>query len=138
MKVLENPKNGAPIRGFVHNKRAYDLPVDTSLPFEDPVANTLLETYGFLHEKHLEGKYVCKHGDYANDTRVAVIAHEKGHKEDPKVEEGKEFITPQEKLDRDRAIRFEDRQRAEDNAAGLEGPGLEEDDGFATRRTGGF
>ncbi len=127
MKTIENPKNGARIRGFVHAKRSYDLPVDTSLPFEDSVAVQLLKTFKFLHEKVLEGKYVCKHGDYANDVKIAVLNHEKGHKGAPVVEQGREYTTPQEQLDDERAARFEDRQIAEDNAAGLEGPGLEVD-----------
>ncbi len=138
MKQIENPKNGAAIKEYVVNKIKYDLLVGETKPFADPVADALLNAYHFLREIKLEGKFVCKFGDYAHDTRIAVISHERGHKEDPPVEQGKEFITPFEQADIDRRERFEDRQRAEDDSAGLEGPGLEEDNEFATGRASRF
>ncbi len=138
MKIIENPEKGAPIKDFLFAKKLYDLGVNETKPFEDKVADRMLEIYGFLREIKLAGKYVCKFGDYANDKKIAVIGHERGHKEEPAVTEGKEFITPMEQQENDRRDRFEDRQRAEDNSAGLEGPGLEEDDSFAARRAGRF
>jgi len=107
MKVLFNPENGASIKNFLFNKRTFAIGVNEKKPFEDAVADRLLETFEFLEEFKPEGKFVCKFGDYANDAHIAVIAHEKGHKEEPAVEEGKDFVTPQELIDEERAGRMQ-------------------------------
>jgi hypothetical protein len=130
MKVIKNPENGAPIRDFLYQKRLYDLSVDEKKLFEDEVAQELLTTYPFLEEVNLEGEFKCQYGDFASDTKVAVIGHERSHKEAPTTEKGKEFITPQEKVDAEKEGLYDmlpaEGQTDQD---GIEwtGKGLEED-----------
>lgn len=107
MKFILNPEKGADIKGFLLNKRLYELKVGEKKGFEDDVGEALRKTYPFLEEVKVEGKFVCKFGDYANDLKVAVVAHEKGHKEGVEVEQGKEFITPQEIVDAEKKALFD-------------------------------
>jgi len=146
MKTIKNPEKGAPIKDFLHLKKLYSLGIGEAKAFDDEVADRLLEVYAFLEEVKLNGKYVCKYGDYANDQHIAVIAHEKGHKSEPVVEEGKEFITPQERATAERAARFD--PEGIPAASGVDkdgvewyGEGLTTDDEFIrpnVRRPGAF
>ena len=107
MKTVFNPENGAPISKFLFRKRLYELPVGEKKPFEDELANFMLQTYEFLEEFTPAGRFVCKNGDYANDTKIAVFQHEKTCKNEVATEEGKEFITPQEILDAEKRERLQ-------------------------------
>src|SRR3972149_4051139 len=109
MITLTNSKEkGAPIKDFLFQKKMYALGLGETKTFDNPVANRLQQTYPWLEEVKLEGKFTCKYGDYANDYKVAVIQHEKQHTEEPKTEEGEEFVTPQEIADKERASRLTD------------------------------
>jgi hypothetical protein len=137
MIIVENPAKGATIKGFVLNKKVYNLALGEKKQFDDEVGNALLDRYEFLKEVKGEGKYNCKYGDYSSNYKVAVVQHEKSHTEEPTVEEGTEFITPQEQLDEEKRSLY----AKEDDAEGLEGEGLEIDAEYMrpnVRRPGAF
>ena len=137
MIIVENPQNGATIKGFVYKKKVYNLAVGERKQFDDEVGNALLNHYEFLKEAKGEGKYNCKYGDYSSDFKVAVIQHEKSHTEEPKVEEGEDFISPQDRVDEEKRALYE----KEDDEAGLDGEGLEIDTDYMrpnVRRPGAF
>lgn len=128
---------------YTFNKLTYRdfLKVGEQKAFKDDLAKALLENYPFLEEVKLEGKYVCKYGDYANDKQIAVLGHQRGHKGEPIVEEGKEFITPQERQDAEKKARFSpegipEGEGVDKDGVAWYGEGLTTDDEFMSVRRG--
>lgn len=112
MKVLRNPELGANIEGFIFKKIKYNFPVGKELTMPEDLANALLNSYPFLEEvKAGDGQYLCKYGDFASDTKIAVAGHEKAHEariaKQVAVMQPEEFITPQEKLDEERRHQYD-------------------------------
>lgn len=105
MIVIKNPENGAPIKNFLYQKKMYSLGVGDQRGFEDVLATNLLDTYAFLEKVDTEGKFVCKFGDFISDKHIAVIGHERGHKEEPA--EPPTFVTPQEIQDAEKRALYD-------------------------------
>jgi hypothetical protein len=114
MKIIYNPKDGAPIVGFIfdgkqiasHYPDRYEYQTRDGrkisnglMQYSDIVAEEALERFGFLQEfseqqaKDLlarpDKQYECeeKGCDFVTGTKVALIGHSKSHKKDVKTEE---------------------------------------------------
>src|SRR3990170_3960110 len=71
----------------------------------------------------------------------AVLGHQRGHKGEPIVEEGKEFITPQERQDAEKKARFSpegipEGEGVDKDGVAWYGEGLTTDDEFMSVRRG--
>jgi hypothetical protein len=114
MKIIYNPKDGAPIIGFIfdgkqiapHYPDRYEYQTRDGrkvsnglMQYSDSVAEEALERFGFLQlfteaqAKELlarpEKEYKCEEPgcDFVTATKVALIGHGKSHKKDAKPEE---------------------------------------------------
>jgi hypothetical protein len=126
MITIKNPENGAKIEKFRWNgSPPITLPVGDVDTYEDAIGRELLDRYGFLQEITVQGKYVCKKGDYASDTKVAVINHEKKHKE--------ELVEDKPEVAQAQPVKVSDRDESL-----LEGPGLEVDETPRPKNAGRF
>lgn len=107
MITLKNPENGADIKDIIRvgeKTKEYVFKVGELFSFDDEVAKVLLEKYGFLEEvggqaskieesssvpvqapalkEALEKPvYKCPHCEYSSIHKIAVIAHNKIHKD---------------------------------------------------------
>lgn len=88
--ILRNPKDGATIETITEGK-VWRFPADSVWRFPDEVGKYFLKTFGFLEEIK-EGQtelveegdlFRCSQCEYQSKTKVAVVQHIKGHKEQP-------------------------------------------------------
>lgn len=107
MKIIYNPKDGAPIRSFVFEKQeisphypdGFELEggklAKGLVQYNDRIANALLETYGFLEEvspekakeilnKPPEEQYECDFPgcEFKTATKIALAGHKRSHAKD--------------------------------------------------------
>ena len=100
MKILYNPAvpNGAPIGKGYNNFVVNGVVIDSLLPgevkqYDDNVAQTILDEFGFIEEitlerakklleKPREKDLKCDKCDFSTDTKIALISHSKKHEKE--------------------------------------------------------
>ncbi len=117
MKIIHNPKDGAPIKDFIfkgdlletHFPDGYTTPqgviANGLMQYEDSIADILLETFGFLEEidaasaqkiiERPQEEFKCDFPgcDFVSAKKIGLLGHQRGHKKDSKTAE-KPVIDP--------------------------------------------
>lgn len=162
MKIVYNPKDGAPISRFIFKGVMLDLhPVGELKQYDDLTADALIENYEFLEivtpdqakdilSKPKPAQYKCQYCEKEFTEKIALTGHMRSHKDeirkdgDPQVDEslipvanGKKVIGQSEmkKIEDDYSIKGEIPNGSDADGVSWYGEGLTEEKGSLSKIT---